>query len=153
LVELPLWANNQFATQVDSQFNVPYVMAVAAHRIRPGAEWQDEATMRSPKIRELMKKVTFRGHPGYKDALLKDPRSQIASVELVAKGQTFREERLHAKGIPFTDAAFTDEDLANKFRENASRILTAAKTDQAVEALLELEKVGNIAELAKQITL
>ena len=46
-------------TQVDVQFSLPFVFAVAAHRIKIGAEWQDWDTIRNPKIREFMKKVTM----------------------------------------------------------------------------------------------
>ena len=40
-----------------------------------------------------------------------------------------------------------------KFRGNASRILTEDKINEAIKSLLELEMVENIPELLKQVTL
>jgi hypothetical protein len=40
-----------------------------------------------------------------------------------------------------------------KFKHNASRILTQSKTDGAVNTILDLEKLKDISDLTKLITL
>jgi 2-methylcitrate dehydratase PrpD len=140
-------------TQIDAQFCAPYVFAVAAHRVKIGADWQDWDTIRNPKIKEFMKKVTVQVHPEAVGAKNKDRRSWLAKVEIEARGKTFTEERMHAKGTAFTDVRATDEELVAKFRGNAIRFLTEDKIEKAVKMLYELEKMDNVGELMKQVTL
>ena len=63
LAEEPVWHNRQIKTHIDAQFSVPYVFAVAAHRVRVGADWQDLDTITRPDIQDFMNKVTFDTHP------------------------------------------------------------------------------------------
>ena len=79
-------------TQVDVQFSLPFVFAVAAHHIKIGAAWQDWDTIRDPRIRAFMKKVTMIVDPRAMETKRKDPKSWPASVEVTAKGKTYREE-------------------------------------------------------------
>ncbi len=151
LVEKPLF-RSELANQVDAQFNIAYVFAAAAHRVRV-EDWQDWDTIRNPKILEFMKRVNFQGHPRFGEIRYQHPGSSFGMVEVVAKGETFSEERMYAKGVPLTGFEATDADLVDKFKRNASRILTRDKIGEAVESLLELEKVEDIAEVMKQITL
>ena len=152
LANKPLWQTRELTNHVDAQFSFPYCFAVAAHRVRIGADWQDSATMGDPKIIEFMNKVSCQVHPKF-EKYYKDPRSRVGMVEVVAKGKTFREERKYYKGTPFTDFQITDEELVEKFRNNASRILTRGKIDKVGKFLFELENMENIAELMKQISL
>lgn len=152
IVEKPIWANNELATHVDAQFSVAYALSAAAHRIRVGADWQDLDMMRNTKLLEFMKKVSYQSHPGIFEGRRKDFRSLLSMVEVVAKGKTFREERVYPKGTAFTDAEMTDEELVEKFRHNACSVLTQDKIDTAVKTLLQLERVENITELMKHVT-
>jgi len=152
-VEQPCFTNREVSNIVDAQFNPAYVFAVAAHRVRIGVEWQDLDTMRNPEILEFGKRITCQGHPQFGKQRQKDPSSSLSKVEVVAKGKTFTEERTHPKGTSGTDVQMTDEELVEKFRHNASRILAQDKIENAVNSLLNLEKLKNISELMKQITL
>ena len=75
---------------------------------------------------------------------------------VIAKGKTFRgfrEERMHPRGMPGTDIQMTDEELVDKFRHNASRILTQDEIERAIKSLLGLEAIDNITEIMKHVTL
>ena len=109
--------------------------------------------MDKPEIHEFVKKVSFGEHPDFNREKRKNPRSHIGKVEVVARGQTFIEERYFSKGTPGTEFAMTEDELIEKFRHNASRILTKDKTNGAVKAILGLEKVKHISELMEQICL
>ena len=100
-----------------------------------------------------MKKVSYQTYPKFTEITDAPIGSMGGMVEVIAKGKTFREERMEPKGTPFTDVEATDEELVEKFKRNASRSLRQDKIAEAVKSLLELEKVENIAELVKQITL
>ncbi len=153
LVEKPLWKSKELATHVDAQFSAPYVFAVAAYRVKIGSDWQDLDSMTNPKILEFMKKVNCHAHPRFEEAARTNPRNSIGMVEVIARGDKFREERMYYKGTPFTDVKATDEELVGKFKRNASGILTRDNIDKAVSSLLRLEDMEDIRELMRQIVI
>jgi 2-methylcitrate dehydratase PrpD len=152
-IEFPLFKNKELNSIVDIQYSLPYVLALAAHRIKAGVEWQDWDTVTDPKIVDFTKKVTMQVHPDFGKAWLKDPSTGLAKIEVTAKGRTFTEERPYSRGTPGTEYAMSDKELEAKFRHNASRILTGSKIERAVNTFLELEKLNNISELISHITL
>jgi len=140
-----------------AQFNMPYNIAVAAHRVTRGVEWVDPDTMNNPKILKFIDKVTSQADPDYMkkytEVMEKDPLSALAKVEVAARGQTFTVERNHRQGTTGTEASWTDKEVVEKFRHNAARILTKGKIEKAVEALVNLEKIDNISQLMRYVTL
>jgi 2-methylcitrate dehydratase PrpD len=145
-----LFRNTEIDNIVDAQFSIPYNFSLAAHRVTVGVEWQDIETLRNPKILEFMKKVKLTG-PDAASSMMGAQR-----VEVVAKGQTFTEERTIARGGPVSSTGniqLTDEELEKKFRHNAVRILAENKIERAVKTIWNMEKVENTQELMDQITL
>ena len=140
-----------------AQFNLPYNIAVAAHRVPIGVEWLDPDTMKDPEILAFMDRVVTKGDPDYgrryEEELEKNPLAALAKVEVSARGQKFVVERTLRRGTTGTEAAATEEDLTGKFAHNAARVLTRRKTKNAIEALVGLEKVENISRLMKNVTL
>ncbi|MFX1534836.1 MAG: MmgE/PrpD family protein [Promethearchaeota archaeon] len=141
--------NKEIGNVVDAQFSIPYNIAVQAHRVPVGPEWQDIDTLRNPKILEFMNK---------KVNVVREwdtPESFRKKVTVVAKGKTFTEDRMNPKrgGMGPGDPQMTDEELEKKFRHNAQRILTEAKIDEAVKALWNLEKLKNVTDVMDNITL
>lgn len=151
--EQPAWMNREIQTQVDAQFSVAYNFSVAAHRVRIGPEWQDIEVMRDPHILAFMEKVSFEPHPDFVRTLMEDPNSRLAKVEIEARGKVFVEERKYAKGTQSTDLTkMSNEELVNKFRHNATRILSRHKIENAVTRLLQLETTQNINEVLAEVT-
>ena len=146
-VEAPCFTNRELTNIVDVQFGLPYVLAIIAHGVMTGAEWQDLDAVREPKILEFAEKVSLQVHPET------EKKPQLTTIEVIAKGKTFKEERTLPRGASAEGLQMTDDELMEKFSHNASRILTQDKIKGAVKVLLELEKVENISELIKQITL
>jgi len=152
-MDLPLFGKREIEGISGAQFNPRYVFAVAAHRVRLGVEWYDPDTMTDPAILAFMYKVTSVAHPDYLKALEEDPLTNLGRVDVVARGRTFSEERRYRRGTAGTEARLTDDELVDKFRHNAARILTREKTDRAVEALIGLEKVEDVSQLMRAVTL
>jgi 2-methylcitrate dehydratase len=153
---LPFVANPaplDVTNQTDAQFSLPFVFSCAAHRIKIGADWQDWDTLRNPKIREFMKKVTMRVDPKAMEAKRNDLRSWFSRVEVIARGVTYVEETMYARWTNFTDLRATDEELVEKFSANAGRLLTQHKIGEAAECILNLERVKDITRLVELITL
>ena len=145
-----LFRNTEIENIVDAQFSIPYNFSCAAHRVKPGVEWQDIETMRDPKILEFMKKVSVTGP----DAQTSHVGMQ--RVEIEAKGKTFSDERTVARGGATSSTGnvqLTDAELEEKFRHNSVRILSEAQIDRAVNTLWSLEKIKDVKELIDQITL
>jgi 2-methylcitrate dehydratase PrpD len=83
----------------------------------------------------------------------KDPKSWPARVEVKAKGRTYKEETLYAKGTNFTELRATDDELVEKFRSNAARLLTENKIDRAVECIFGLDEVEDVTKLTSLLAL
>lgn len=148
---ISLFRSKEIANVIDAQFSIPYCISVAAHRVRIGIEWQDLDTMKDQKIVDFMDKVTVIqgygdwkvGRPFYETGLLN-------RVEVTAKGKTFAAEKAAAMaGL----AAVPDKTLEEKFRHNVSRTLTKDKIERATNALWNLEKIDDITELMKCVSL
>lgn len=148
LTDKPLWYNKEIKTHVDAQFSVPYVFAVAAHRIKIGADWQSLSTITNPSIRDFMNKVSFKPHPHFDEIMLKGRMSSLSRVEVVARGRTFSEEKTWMKGDPFPEEArITDEELVEKFRNNGRGVLPNDRIEKAVKLIFGLDEIEDIREL------
>lgn len=146
----PLYGNKEIKTISDAQFNPRYMFAVAAYRVSTGPEWVDAATMTNPEILRFMNKVTWEeyGKPAGKGS--SNPPSRC---EVVARGKTFTSEKEYSRGTVGTEAAMTDDELIEKFRHNAARVLRSDKIERAVQAFLKLEEIDDISRLMKEVTL
>ncbi|MDP2953141.1 MAG: MmgE/PrpD family protein [Chloroflexota bacterium] len=150
----PIHYSQALDTQTEMQFSIPYVFAVAAHGIAPGPDWHDRKTVQDPRIRELMKKITFAPHPDYAQALAKDGRANPSRVEVDVDGQTLREERDYPRGVRHREGEIIgDDELIEKFRNNTSRHLPWDRIDRAMDALWNLEKVECVEELMQLVSL
>jgi 2-methylcitrate dehydratase PrpD len=153
-VRNPAWLNKKITNHLDAQFSIPYVLAVPAHRITVGPEWQDLDTINDKNITEFMNKIEIHPYPKASELALTDhPRKRWASVvEVNTKGMKFREEKFFAKGDPvLPELRMRDEELINKFKHNTARVLPLSKIEQAVKEIQELEKVSDISLLMKEL--
>lgn len=150
--EKPHLQNTHIRSAIDAQFSAAYNFSVAAHGVEIGPEWQDEETMRDPKILSFMEKITCNVHPEYTRRPLKDPLMSLGRIEVVANGETYTDETSFAYGTPRPGFEIEDSALVDKFRHNAVRVLTRQKIDKAVAALMQLETVPNVSDLVGLIT-
>jgi 2-methylcitrate dehydratase PrpD len=151
VTQRPLWLNNDIGHVQDAQFAIGLGIAIAAHRIKPGKEWLDPQLVFSPSVRRLKDKVEAVVHPDYVEQLSKNAASRPARVEIRARGTTFIGERLYPKGSPSPDPAtvMTTAELVEKFRHNARDVLVADALDDAVDLLLHLERVRDVAAVTR----
>ena len=129
-----------------AQFSLPYILSVAANRISL-AEWQDPKRLKDPAILSFMDNVSQETHPDFASTQLQEPYSMLTTVEVEAKGKTFKEEGKFNRGFNTTD-----EELVEKFRANASKVLPQEKVEQAIACLLDLENVGDVNEVMQHAT-
>jgi 2-methylcitrate dehydratase PrpD len=135
-----------------AQFNPRYMFAMVANRVKRGPEWYETETMQNPEIHQFMDKVTWQVHPDYDNAMRRDPLSALSKCEVKARGQDFVSERKHRRGTTGTEVAPTEADIVNKFKHNATRILTPGKIERAVQAFESLEQVDKMDDLLRELT-
>jgi 2-methylcitrate dehydratase PrpD len=141
------------SNQIDVQFSMPYCMALAAYDYRPGPAWQSKQALADPKIREFMYKVKMHVAPEYAEWRRKDFNSWYGRVEVKARGQIFSEETFHAAGSQVEGCRFTDDKMIDRFRVCAYEILTDEKIDKAIDAIMNLEALGDLDPLFDNVSL
>lgn len=146
----PLWQNLDISTHVDAQFSAPYVIAMAAHHIAIGLEWQTTEQITSQRITDLMKKVNCHVHPRYEEITQHNLSNSISTVEVAARGEKFKEDRIYYGGDPSTEVDTTDELLISKFKSNASKVLGLNRADEVAEAIFRLEQVEDVGKFVEE---
>ena len=84
-LDVPAFANRELNSVVDVQFGPAYALSLGANGVATGADWGNMDIVRSPKIQNLAKKITYGGTPHFGN-------NPVHTVEVVAKGQTFKKE-------------------------------------------------------------
>ena len=139
--------------QIDAQFSSPYNFALVAHNYKIGPQWQAKRALSDPLIHSFMRKVKMFVAPEFAALRQKDKNSWYGRVEVDVDGNTYTQVEEYARGANLTEVALSDEDLFEKFRENASYLLPDHKTERAIELIMELEKQDNLDELLSNATL
>ena len=148
------WHEGEPITSEEYYFDSPYLFACAIHRINR-AFWHDQEVRQDPKIRDFMKKVECiyvrPGTAGQK-MTIEETFFMQPEVEIVTQRKTFKKTALPEKEGMETKI-ITDQELINKFIENASRVLPLDKTNNIVKTILELEQLENATPLMGLVAL
>lgn len=150
---LPTFLSRDIQQVQDAQFCFAHGIAVAAHRIPPGAKWQEEAVVFDPSVMALMDKVTLEIHPNYFQEIAKDPRSRPSRVEIQARGQLFAAEKMFPKGTVSSDSDsyMTTDELVQKFRSYVDGFIPTATANSVVDAVLHLDEVEDFGAIMRQL--
>lgn len=132
---LPAWQNKDVSSHLDIQFSPPYVFAILAHRVEPGPLWQDKDVLTNGDIRRFCDKVRI-----------------LTSLDREAMGQPeVSVTALSNEGIKtYSDSGMSqavmmsDRQLKDKFKINALTVIGEKMADEAVDALLDLERADMI---------
>lgn len=154
---IPKYLTTEPNDHIEAAASGPYVMAVAAHRIKRGPGWQAEALIHDPRIRAFMKKVRHETNPRSEELRRQDIEIEgrpylshrPAKITIRARGQVFERETVHANWLSIGVASCrpTDADLADKFRANAEIVLPPSQTEEAIEVIMNVEKLGDVARM------
>ena len=154
---LPRYLNMDVRDHVEAAASLPYNIAVAAHRVPRGPQWQLRTTIEDANIREFMKRVEHAVYPRCEEMrhqdLVIDGRRNLkhrpARVEVHARGRTFAHAVDYANWIPndLPEHQADDEALAQKFRANAHDVLSKETADAAVDCIMHLDGLSDSAKL------
>lgn len=148
-----MWRENRLRTEEDFGFHGPYLIACAAYR-KKAVEYQDSDTRGNPEIREFMKKVKMlpAHHKDFGTSMLEDPITRVVSVEVRAKGKTYKETSRYIEwSWRPEEVRATDEDLVDKFNEIVSGFLPCEKIRKATDMLLTSEEVRDVNDLTEML--
>jgi 2-methylcitrate dehydratase PrpD len=150
---VPVYVNRDVRKPYDAQFSFAHAVAVAAHGVRPGKDWQTPDTVFRESVIGLMPRIEWRPHPLWGTAVTGDPLARPARAEVTARGETFSADRSYPKGTSSPDPATytTTDELVEKFLHNADGVLAADAADQIVELVLDLDHVDDVATLTQHL--
>lgn len=149
----PVWMNEDIRNPRDAQFSMTHGLAMAAHRIPPGKDWQTVEAVHDPSVLELAERSTFQTHPDYTKALTTNPAARQSRIEVHARGTTFAAERGYPKGSPSPDPAtyMTDDELVAKFRHNVDGTVSDTDAQAIVDEVYTLEDIDDITTLLNRL--
>lgn len=157
----PIFFNYNWRDAQDTQHSIPYNIAVAAMGCKPGRDWQSLEMVRNPKVKSLAKRVRIEENPEATNVIFSEMskyRGGIkrlpTKVEVVARGKVFDGFTEYAKGDPWAPGmAMTDEELKQKFRDNASWKLRNSQVEKLIETIYSLEEVDDLSNLTKMLSI
>lgn len=156
----PIFHNRQPQTTVNRQFSLSHSMANLAFGTMIGPLWHDAQKAEELKMKEFREKITIEPDPRTLKVVAEDfsgpppyfLKRVPTSVEVTARGKVFYESVEYAKGDPWSDEFFMNDDALNeKFRELALSLSTSdqwkKKIEQVINMLYDLEKINDLSDL------
>ena len=126
-------------TALEGKFSMQYCMAIALLDGRVGLKQFTDAKVLYPKAQELLEKVTYVHPEG-----LMPLQSEAVTIKL-KDGRELSHEVAIPKGDPRNP--MSEEELASKYRECASFVLSPQDTQKSMEMISHLEDIEDITEL------
>ncbi len=147
-----MWAPDEgFTSVTHAQFSAPYVIACMLYHPVPGAYWYTEEMMKDPKIIALAKKVKPGPSPmespmtGF--AQFRNGSYPMKTITITLKdGRRFTDQMDCHPGHPAN--MMTREQFVERFRVQAAPALSGEKLEKAIETILHIDEVEDIASLS-----
>jgi 2-methylcitrate dehydratase PrpD len=145
----PAWTNQEIRNPRDAQFSMTHGLAMAAHRIPAGKDWQTPEAVLRPSVLALNERTTFDPHPDHAAALASDPAARMSRIEVHARNTVFRGERNYPKGSPSPDPStyMTNDELIAKFMHNVEGVVSGSNAQSVVDAVFDLENVDDVSRI------
>lgn len=157
LVGLPKYNSTNIQDHVEAASSLPYNIAVAAHRVPWGPQWQAPETLAREDIRAFAGRVSHEVYDRsevcrYEDLVVAGRRNlkrRPAQVEVFTRGNSFLHSTDYARWMTndVPESRASDADLVTKFMACAQGVLTDEVATTAAETILDLENVGDVGTL------
>lgn len=134
---------------LEGKFSMPFCLAMALVERKVGLAQVTDEKVKDPRIQALMPKIRMRGYPGADEKESGENRPDVVTVKL-KNGKEYSREVLRAKG--HADAPLSWEELTEKFRDCAGRVLPPRDAERTVELMASLEKLPDLRELMRIAT-
>ena len=139
-------------TGLEGKFCLPYNMAAALVDRKINLQTFTDDMVQRAAIREVMSKVQLQIRedvPIYSGSLFPWRAGNPITVKL-KDGRVYENQVNVPRGTP--EAPLTIEELKDKYRDCAHKVLSPPQVERSIGLVLTLEKVKNIAELMKVVT-
>jgi 2-methylcitrate dehydratase PrpD len=128
------------------QYSLPFTTAVALTRDMANPLVYDAAAVHDPLVRDLAQRIELEP---LEDASHETPGFWPAELLIECAGQRVTRRTQPHKGSPANP--FTWDDVCEKFRRYTASIIDAARAHALVDAVSRLERVRDMAEVARLI--
>ena len=134
------------ATGLEAKFSMPFCAAAAIVFERIGIDTFDVEHIQHPTVRGLLPRVTLRANDTFDIAA---PLSQARVTVYLNDGSVCSRSVDGARGYP---GRLTDEELASKFADCASRSVTRPVATRAWAALMSVNQITDVRDLTALFT-
>ena len=147
------WAENEPRDAYGATFSIPHCIAMAAFEVPPGPQWHARESLTDSTIRAFRNKVKLEADPAAHEKVMKQeeegfPRRIPVTIEIVLNDRIYMDKRESSKGDPWSsETRFSDEELKEKFRLNASNVFSDSKTGEIIDLVDDLEKLEDMNEM------
>jgi 2-methylcitrate dehydratase PrpD len=135
----------------EAEFSIPYCLAVYLLDPEPGPNWYDKKRFKDPKVLELAKKVKGTGPTQGLQAsfkLMREGSFPEVTIKVTLKdGKEFTNTIRFPKGHPKN--RLTYDEFKDRFRRAASFALKPKKIEEAMEKILNLEKMDDLSTIGQ----
>ncbi|MBI4488661.1 MAG: MmgE/PrpD family protein, partial [Deltaproteobacteria bacterium] len=132
-----------------AQMNLLYCVAVLLHDRDFFVDQVTEESIRRPDVQKTTKKIAVLEDPAF-EALGDEGRHGITLEVQLRDRTSYRETVLHAKGSDKNP--MTQEEVLQKFRLLASRVLSPLRLEELEDTLLHLERLEDAKRLGELLT-
>lgn len=132
----PLANKRAPANAYDAQFSIPYAVAIALLRGRFTLDELEDAALSDPAVLALAQRVEYAADPASTF-----PRHYTGEVILeLEDGSTLRHREAVNRGC--ADRPLSNGDIAAKYLDNATRVLSHEHAERVRDAVLDLDQAG-----------
>ncbi|MER8836960.1 MmgE/PrpD family protein [Mesorhizobium sp. M0909] len=148
---IPEWFSDAApASDIDAQFSVQYVSAMALLSVEVGREWYSPAMMRNPIVSDLMQRIEIEVDPIAEKAFW-DLDQNLSSVTILTKsGQSF------SLTIDWPDGHWkrprNSADTETKFQRNVRGTLLERQSDDIIEQVMNIDRSHSLNKLFSLLT-
>jgi 2-methylcitrate dehydratase PrpD len=132
-----------------AQMNLSFCVAVLLHDRDFFVDQVTEKSIRRADVLETTRKIEVIEDPEF-EALADEGRHGVTFEVQLRDGKSYSEKILHAKGSD--KHPMTQEEVRQKFRLLASRVLSRHRVEELEDTVLNLEKLGDSKKIGKLVT-
>ena len=127
--------NREARREMDAKFSLPLSAGLMCVYGKAGVEQYSMECLENPWVRRIAERVTVAVDPERDEVY---PRERSSRVDVVTSKGTFSHEVRLPKGDP--ENPFSDEELKEKFSQNARRVLNPERTEEIKKVLFQKEE-------------
>ena len=134
---------------VDAQFCIPYTVTMVLLGHQPGPAWYTDENLNSEEILSLSKKVKVELDPEIDKAYFEEDRLSSRVKIITEKGEMLERFVEIPKGDPLNP--LTNQEIEDKFRNQASYSLKAGEIETAIQRIYDFENIDDVSDLMSRL--